>query len=61
MTKPIRIGDREYIGSVITKKLEGEHKLIAGVPAKVLNDLDDDEIFLVETKPRQDMPDEIDE
>ena len=61
MTKPIRIGDREYIGSVITKKLEGEHKLIAGVPAKVLNDLDDDGIFLVETKPRQDMPDEIDE
>ncbi|HRI03276.1 MAG TPA: hypothetical protein PLL77_06000 [Pyrinomonadaceae bacterium] len=47
------------IGSVITKKLVGEHKLIAGVPAKVVSDLDEAGEFLISNKTRPDLPDEI--
>ncbi len=47
------------IGSVITKKMVGEHKLIAGVPAKVVSDLDEEGIFLISNKTRPDLPDEI--
>lgn len=47
------------IGSVITKKFEDEQKLIAGVPAKAIKDLDEDGKFLVEYKTRPDLPDEI--
>lgn len=47
------------IGSVITKKLEGENNLIAGVPAKILNSLGDDGLFLTEYKTRKDLPDDI--
>jgi acetyltransferase-like isoleucine patch superfamily enzyme len=47
------------IGSVITKKLEGENNLIAGVPAKVVNALGEEGRFLTEYKTRKDLPDEI--
>lgn len=47
------------IGAVVTKKFEGEFMLIAGVPAKVAKQLDDDGKFLTEYKTRADLPDEI--
>ncbi len=47
------------IGAVITKKFEDEYKLIAGVPAKAVKDLDEDGKFLTEFKTRPDLPDEI--
>lgn len=47
------------IGSVITKKLEGEYQLIAGVPAKSVKPLDEDGKFLTEYKTRPDLPDDI--
>ncbi len=47
------------IGSVITKKFEDEYKLIAGVPAKALKDLDEDGRFLTEYKTRPDLPEDI--
>jgi acetyltransferase-like isoleucine patch superfamily enzyme len=47
------------IGSVITKKLEGENNLIAGVPAKPINSLGEDGKFLTEYKTRKDLPDNI--
>lgn len=47
------------IGSVITKKFEGEYKLIAGVPAKICRELDEDGRFLTENKTRSDLPDDI--
>lgn len=47
------------IGSVITKKFEGEYKLIAGVPAKICKELDEDGRFLTENKTRADLPDDI--
>jgi len=47
------------IGSVITKKIEGENNLIAGVPAKVVNSLGDEGRFLTEYKTRKDLPDNL--
>ncbi|MEP6847518.1 MAG: hypothetical protein ABI999_01590 [Acidobacteriota bacterium] len=47
------------IGAVVTKKFEGEYMLIAGVPAKVAKQLDDDGKFLTTYKTRADLPDEI--
>jgi acetyltransferase-like isoleucine patch superfamily enzyme len=47
------------IGSVITSRLEGEEKLIAGVPAKVIKDLSEEDKFLIERKTRRDLPDNI--
>jgi acetyltransferase-like isoleucine patch superfamily enzyme len=47
------------IGSVITKRLDGENNLIAGVPAKVVNSLGDEGKFLTEYKTRKDLPDNI--
>lgn len=47
------------IGSVITGQLAGEEKLIAGVPAKVIKDLSDEDKFLIERKTRRDLPDSI--
>ena len=47
------------IGSVITKKFEEEYHLIAGVPAKVIKQLDEDGKFLTEYKTRPDLPDDI--
>lgn len=47
------------IGSVVTGRLEGEEKLIAGVPAKVIKELSDEDKFLIERKTRRDLPDNI--
>ncbi len=47
------------IGSVITKRLVQENTLIAGVPAEVVKDLGDEGRFLIETKTRKDLPDNI--
>ena len=47
------------IGSVVTGQLAGEEKLIAGVPAKVVKDLSDEDKFLIERKTRLDLPDNI--
>lgn len=47
------------IGSVITSKLTEEGHLIAGVPAKSIKELDDEDKFLVQQKTRPDLPDDI--
>jgi acetyltransferase-like isoleucine patch superfamily enzyme len=47
------------IGAVITRKFEEEYKLIAGVPAKAVKDLDEDGKFLTTFKTRPDLPDDI--
>ena len=47
------------IGSVVTGELAGEEKLIAGVPAKVVKDLSEEDKFLIERKTRLDLPDNI--
>jgi acetyltransferase-like isoleucine patch superfamily enzyme len=47
------------IGSVVTGRLEGEEKLIAGVPAKVVKELSDEDKFLIERKTRRDLPDNV--
>lgn len=47
------------IGSVVTKKIEGDGCLIAGVPAKPLKELSEDDMFLVERKTRPDLPDDV--
>jgi acetyltransferase-like isoleucine patch superfamily enzyme len=47
------------IGSVITGPFDGEGKLIAGVPAKAIRDLDEEDRFLVERKTRLDLPDDV--
>jgi acetyltransferase-like isoleucine patch superfamily enzyme len=47
------------IGSVITGRIEGEEKLIAGVPAKVIKELSDEDKFLIERKTRRDLPENI--
>lgn len=47
------------IGSVITGELTGEEQLIAGVPAKVIKGLSEEDKFLIERKTRLDLPDDI--
>ena len=47
------------IGSVITSHLAEEGHLIAGVPAKSIKPLDDEDKFLIERKTRLDLPDDI--
>ena len=47
------------IGSVVTGKLEGEYLLIAGVPARVIKPLSEEDRFLIEHKTRPDMPDDL--
>lgn len=47
------------MGAVISGKFESEFKLIGGVPAKEIKDLDDDGRFLTERKTRNDLPDDI--
>lgn len=47
------------IGAVITKKFETEFTLIAGVPARVTKELDEEGKFLTEYKTRPDLPDDI--
>ena len=47
------------IGSVVTGQLSGEEQLIAGVPAKVVKGLSEEDKFLIERKTRRDLPDNI--
>lgn len=47
------------IGSVITKRLEEEGKLVGGVPARTIKDLSSEDQFLIEKKTRNDMPDDL--
>ena len=47
------------IGSVITGALSEEGYLIAGVPAKPVKELDDEDQFLIERKTRIDLPDDV--
>ena len=47
------------IGSVVTGRLEGEGQLIAGVPARPLKPLGEEERFLIEYRTRPDLPDDI--
>jgi acetyltransferase-like isoleucine patch superfamily enzyme len=47
------------IGSVITRKIEGEYQLIVGVPARAVKPLGEDDRALVEYKTRPDMPDDL--
>jgi acetyltransferase-like isoleucine patch superfamily enzyme len=47
------------IGSVVTGRLEGEYLLIAGVPARAVKPLSEEDRYLVEHKTRDDMPDDI--
>ncbi|MCA1815268.1 MAG: hypothetical protein LC746_02450 [Acidobacteria bacterium] len=47
------------IGAVVTGRLEGEYQLIAGVPAKPVKPLGEDDRFLVEYKTRPDLPDDL--
>lgn len=47
------------MGAVVSKKFENEDKLIAGVPAVEIRDLNEDGRFLTERKTRNDLPDEI--
>ena len=47
------------IGSVITSELTAEGHLIAGVPAKPMKELSEEDQFLVERKTRIDLPDDV--
>jgi len=47
------------IGSVITSQLNEEEYLIAGVPAKPVKKLNEEDRFLIERKTRPDLPDDV--
>jgi acetyltransferase-like isoleucine patch superfamily enzyme len=47
------------IGSVITARMAEEGKLIAGVPAKTVKELSEEDQFLIERKTRPDLPDDV--
>ncbi len=47
------------IGSVITHELTGEGYLFAGVPAKPVRELSEEDQFLIEYKTRKDLPDDV--
>jgi len=47
------------IGSVITNSFKNEYKLIAGVPAREIKELDESGRLLTEKKTRNDLPDDI--
>jgi acetyltransferase-like isoleucine patch superfamily enzyme len=47
------------IGSVVTGALTEENRLIAGVPAKIIKELSDEDKFLIERKTRLDLPDDV--
>jgi len=47
------------IGAVITSALTEESKLIAGVPARAIKDLSEEDKFLIERKTRPDLPDNL--
>jgi acetyltransferase-like isoleucine patch superfamily enzyme len=47
------------IGSVIVGAIDKEGWLIAGVPAKPVKELSEEDLFLVERKTRPDLPDDV--
>lgn len=47
------------IGSVVTGSVDSPGYLIAGVPAKAIQPLTTEEMFLVERKTREDLPDDV--
>lgn len=47
------------MGSVVSKRFENEDRLIAGVPAAEIKELNEDGRFLTERKTRNDLPDDI--
>jgi acetyltransferase-like isoleucine patch superfamily enzyme len=47
------------IGAVITGELKEEERLIAGVPAKAIKELSEEDKFLIERKTRKDLPDDV--
>ena len=47
------------IGSVVTGELTEEESLIAGVPAKAVKQLTEEDKFLIERKTRRDLPDDL--
>jgi acetyltransferase-like isoleucine patch superfamily enzyme len=47
------------IGSVITSRLNDEGYLIAGVPAKAIKQLEENDKFLIQRKTRLDLPDDV--
>lgn len=47
------------IGAVVTRKIEAEGFLIAGVPAKPIKELSVEDRFLIERKTRPDLPDDV--
>jgi acetyltransferase-like isoleucine patch superfamily enzyme len=47
------------IGSVVTGRIEGENQLVAGVPARPVKPLGEDEQFLIEHRTRADLPDDV--
>jgi len=47
------------IGSVITSELTSEGYLIAGVPARPVKELSEEDQFLIERKTRKDLPDDV--
>ncbi|MDQ2936986.1 MAG: hypothetical protein M3R67_05700 [Acidobacteriota bacterium] len=47
------------IGSVITSQLTAEGYLFAGVPAKPVKELSEEDRFLIERKTRKDLPDDV--
>ena len=47
------------IGAVITSALAVEGQLIAGIPAKPVKDLSEEDQFLIKRKTRQDLPDDV--
>lgn len=47
------------IGSVITGELAAEGHLIAGVPARAVKELSEEDQFLIERKTRLDLPDDV--
>lgn len=47
------------IGSVITKQLVKPYQLVAGVPAREIKELDDEDRFLTQHKTRKDLPDDL--
>jgi acetyltransferase-like isoleucine patch superfamily enzyme len=47
------------IGSVITSELTAEGYLIAGVPARPVKELSEEDQFLIDRKTRRDLPDDV--
>lgn len=47
------------IGTVVTSELTAEGHLFAGVPAKPVKELSEEDMFLIERKTRRDLPDDV--